>query len=144
MIGKAEWFTARKFGWGLGVRTKEGVAYIIAFVALLFLVNMLPIDQTYKLLATGLIVLVLVLDTVHMMTKVYARLDEREQQHQAIAERNASFMAVAGITIYIVYMLMTADATLEKLYLPIGILLAMSIAKGATLVHLEMSEWKTD
>ncbi|VVB65865.1 Uncharacterised protein [Candidatus Gugararchaeum adminiculabundum] len=149
MIGKSEWFTPRKFGWGLGVRTKEGIVYIMVVAALIAGAANLPIPLEQRLIATFAVLGILVIDILHIMTKVYAKLDEREQKHQAAAERNAAFVAIACLVAYVGYVALTSgtlgqnaqivslSAIPEKLMLPVGILLAMSLAKGATLIYQE-------
>lgn len=138
MIGKPEWFCARKFGWGLGIKTKEGWFYILGVIAVLMAATYL-LPAQYRLPATMAIVAVLVVDVLSIMPKVYSKLDEREQRHQLIAERNASFVAVAGIIAYAFYLSFTLPAgQLEQQLLPlVGIVLAMALAKGATLMYVE-------
>lgn len=140
MIGNAKWFCPRKFGWGLGIRTKEGIFYMAAVAALAALVSVLPISAEFKWIGVAVIVLVVLVDVLHIMTQVYSKLDEREQAHEAMAERNSSFVAVVCLVGYIGYLSLSgADyaSYAEKLYLPVAILLAMSVAKGATLLYLE-------
>lgn len=138
VIGKPEWFCARKFGWGVGIKTKEGWLYILGIIAVVAAATyLLPLE--YRLPATFAIVAVLVLDVLAMMPKVYAKLDEREQRHQLVAERNASFTAVAGLVAYGAYLGITLPASqLEQQILPIaGIAVAMALVKGATLLYVE-------
>lgn len=139
MIGKPEWFCARKFGWGLGIRTKEGWAYIILAVLVIAGVSFLPLDAGMKMVAVGGLVALLVLDVLTIMPKVYSKLDEREQRHQLVAERNASFVAVAGVIGYALYLSATlpAGALEAQLFPLIGIAVAMAVAKGATLLYME-------
>jgi hypothetical protein len=140
MIGKAEWFCPRKFGWGLGVKKIEGFIYVVAIIVLATLVGFLPIAQEYRLGIIAALIAFVLIDVLHIMTKVYAKLDEREQAHQAMAERNAAFVAVVGLVAYAGYISLTSmgSATLDPmLVVPIAILLLMSLAKGATLIYLE-------
>lgn len=140
MIGKPEWFTPRKFGWGLGLGTKESVAYVIgiAFAVWMALAAKFPLGT--RIAVAGAVVALAVLDVIHIMMGVYARLDERERRHQALAERNASFVAVACLVSYIGFVALTsypAAPLLDRIAAPIAILLAMSLAKGGTLIYLE-------
>lgn len=139
MIGKPEWFCARKFGWGLGVKTKEGWAYIAIAALAAIGATMLPLDANAKIAAAGAVVAILVLDVLTIMPKVYSKLDEREQRHQLVAERSASFVAVAGIIGYALYLSATLPkSAMEQQLLPlIGIAVAMAMAKGATLMYME-------
>ncbi len=141
MIGKPEWFAPRKFGWGLGLRTKKGVAYIVVAAALVSFAFSLPLPLEQRTLLAGCILAVFLADVLHIMTSVYSKLDEREQRHQAMAERNSSFSAVAVLAAYIVYLALTSEQNAvgmqEKLAVPITVLLAMALAKGTTLIYLE-------
>ena len=141
MIGKPEWFSARKFGWGLGIKSKEGLAYLLAIVAIAYVATLIPMPSQYKLAVIAAIIGIVLIDTLHIMTKVYSKLDEREQKHQAFAERNASFVAIVCLVAYIMYFALTSPQNspeiAEKVALPAAILVAMSIAKGATLIYLE-------
>jgi hypothetical protein len=139
MIGKPEWFSPRKFGWGLGIRTREGWMYIAAVVILMFAAMQLPIGAGLKAVAATAIAALLALDVLTIMPAVYAKLDEREQMHQLVAERNASFVAIAGIVAYALYTTMTLPIRqAEGQLLPlIGLAVVMAIAKGATLLYME-------
>ena len=141
MIGKAEWFSPRKFGWGLGLRTKESVAYVAIAVALVIGASSLPLPVEQRFAIAIAIGALLLADFLHIMLQVYSKLDEREQKHQAAAERNAAFVAVACIAAYLAFVAASSaegpQALQEKLLPPIAVLVAMSIAKGATLLYLE-------
>jgi hypothetical protein len=141
MIGKPEWFSPRKFGWGLGLRTKESVLYGIGIAAVIFTISLLPLSVDARMALIGVILAIVVADITHIMVFVYSKLDEREQRHQAFAERSAAFAAVACIFAYMGYMAFTSGqdeaAITEKIVFPVGMLLAMAIAKGGTLLYLE-------
>ena len=135
MIGKPEWFKPRKFGWGLGLRSKEGIIYVLAFVVLFAIINNAPIGEELKLMGTLVLVGVFLIDTLHIMLKVYGSLDEREQNHHMLAETNASYVAVAGILVYALYLtLVLGLEPSSMMVLPLlAILISMSLAKGVTL-----------
>ncbi len=142
MIGKPEWFTTRKFGWGLGVRSKEGLLYILAALILVVAVSELPIDDGAKLAGAGIIVGILLVDTLHIMTKIYTGLDERENKHQLIAETNAAYAGVFILAAIIVYQsvgpIFENRAPDPAVIMPAVVtLLAMSLVKGSTLFYLE-------
>lgn len=139
MFGNPKWFSPRKFGWGLGVNTWQGIAYILVMLALLAIVNVLPVELDYKLVLSGIVIAVFVIDILHIMMQVYSKLDERQQLHEALAERNASFVAIVGLVLYAFYVAMTiAPEMLEQYLIPlVGIALAMAAAKGFTLMYLE-------
>lgn len=99
MIGKAEWFTYRIFGWGLRPRTWQGWAYIGVAAALVLLAGVLPVDDLAKGVIISIVGGMLVVDTLHMMLKLPKVLDERERYHELVVERNVSWAAVASIVI---------------------------------------------
>ena len=141
MIGKPEWFSPRKFGWGVGFRTKESIFYTLGIVALVFIVTLLPLSLEAKTVMIAGVLAVAIADVLHIMVFVYSKLDEREQKHQAFAERSAAFAAVACIFAYVGFVTLTSgqDGAMigEKIAFPVGVLLAMALAKGGTLVYLE-------
>jgi hypothetical protein len=140
MIGKPEWFAPRKYGWGLGVRTKEGWLYILAFAVLAVIVSMLPLPVMQREVLVGVLAAVLVLDVLHIMLKVYSGLDERLQIHEAMAERNSSFVAVACLLGYAAFEAATAAPEAGMSWAiapPLAILVLMALAKGSTLLYLE-------
>lgn len=139
MIGKPEWFGTRRFGWGVSVRTNEGRAYVLVIGLLVAFLWASKLEPALKggLLA-GLFALI-VLDILSVMRQVYSGLDEREQTHQLIAERNASFVGVAGLAALVVYLAFTLPAQEIVRQLPpvAAIVVAMALAKGVTLLYLE-------
>ena len=141
MIGNPKWFKPRKFGWGLGIGTNESKLYVMGvIIAVAAVLLLLPTPLEIRLMLTGLIVLIVVLDMLHMMMEVYKRLDEREIKHQAIAERNASFVAVIGLVAWMAYNSLSTypiRPSFEQMAMPIGILIAMAFSKGITLLYLE-------
>ena len=142
MIGKPEWFMPRKFGWGLGIRSWQGVAYIAVWMAVVAAIGILPISLEIRCGLIGLVILVIFADTLNIMGKVYSKLDEREEKHQLVAERNAAFTAVAGIIVYLGYVVALGISrnqppAMEQVGGLVAVLVAMSIVKGATLLKLE-------
>ncbi|MFA5106620.1 MAG: hypothetical protein WC506_06705 [Candidatus Micrarchaeia archaeon] len=139
MFGNPKWFTPRKFGWGLGVNTWQGIAYILVFVAIVLVINALPMPLDIRLGLSALAIGILLIDVLHIMTQVYSGLDEREQMHQALAERNSAFVAVVGLVVYGFYLsLAVKPEALEPLLLPLIVVgLGMAAAKGFTLIYLE-------
>ena len=139
MFGNPKWFCPRKFGWGLGIKEWQGIAYILVFAAVMLLINVMPIQLDYRLALSGIAVAVLVIDILHIMIQVYSKLDEREQMHQALAERSASFVAVVGLLVYGFYISLSLKPEMyaAALFPLVGIGLAMAAAKGFTLIYLE-------
>jgi len=106
LIGKPEWFTYRKFGWGIAPKTWQGWVYV-AIVALVagFLVS-ITITSALKVWIFGILFGVIMIDIIHIMTKLAKVHDERENHHQLIIERNCSFAAIAalfGVALYQTY-----------------------------------------
>jgi Kef-type K+ transport system membrane component KefB len=136
MIGKAEWFTTRKFGWGLGVKTREGVIYVIGILALLALISILPIDGDLKFMSSGILIGLVILDTAHIMVQIHSNLDEREQKHQMLAETVASYIGILSLSVFLIYLILVSPNHRPDWNIIgpiIAILLAMSFAKGITL-----------
>jgi uncharacterized membrane protein (DUF485 family) len=144
MIGKPQWFTYRIFGWGLRPKTKEGWYYIGVFILLLLGVAYLPIQETLKLYAMIALVVILILDTLHIMAQLPKVSDERENYHQLIIERNASFAAIFAIIAIAFYQAFKNCAfTTNYQGLPfdmslIIVLLVMVVAKILTTVYTKM------
>ncbi len=148
MFGKPEWFTPRKFGWGLGVRSWQGFAYIAVIAFIISAVWASPIAKDAKMLASIIFLAVVALDFIDIMRTVYSRLDEREQKHQLIAERNASFVAVAALIAYVILSMLsnmpakTTPFSWDIMWNPqwfvlMGLLVLMGVTKGVTLLVLE-------
>ncbi|RLG19920.1 hypothetical protein DRN67_01350 [Candidatus Micrarchaeota archaeon] len=144
MIAKPEWFAPRKFGWGLGIRTKEGWLYILSAFALIFAAAMLPYPEQYRPFAMGAVILFFLLDALSVMPKVYAKLDERERLHQLTAERNATFAAVVvlgGSILYYSTLPALGNETNKGVLVVCALtLLSMALAKGLTLMRMEHEE----
>lgn len=103
MFAKPEWFGRRKYtGWGLTPKTWQGWAYIgviIVPIAALEFLTFLTAGQKMGLsLGWAAFMAIDILDTMAHMKK-----DEREERHEAIAERNAAWMMVAALTAGIAY-----------------------------------------
>jgi cobalamin synthase len=97
MIGKAKWFTRRKYlGWGLMPITWQGWAYTAVMVLPLVVMPFFQVNE----ITLGLIVawfVVFGLDMILIMAKVPR--DERDAFHEAIAERNALWAIVCTLAV---------------------------------------------
>lgn len=138
MIGKPQWFKRRKYGgWGLFPATWQGVAYVGVFVAIVALIQALPIDETIKLTITFGLVILLILDVVDIMRKL--PMDERERIHEAISERNALWtmivVLVAGLGYQSVMTSMTNSFQIDPVILIA--LLAATAAKAISNLYLD-------
>lgn len=106
MIGQPEWFKYRTFGWGLSPKTWQGWVYLGVFALLLGFVTAVTFNSAIKLWVYAILLGVLMLDVIHIMTKMDKVMDERENYHQLIIERNCSFAAIvalSGVAIYQAY-----------------------------------------
>jgi len=100
MIGKAEWFSRRKYtGWGLTPKTWQGWVYVLVMILPFVAINYLPIqNKTIFMISWALISIA---DFIHMMFTL--KKDERETKIEALAERNATYAIIAILTIGIGY-----------------------------------------
>ena len=97
MIGKPEWFTYRIFGWGIRPKTWQGWVYLAFFAGILGFTAAVTINRAANAWVFGIVGGLLMLDIIHIMTKMPKVHDERENQHQLIIERNVSFAAILAI-----------------------------------------------
>ena len=142
MIGKPEWFATRKFGWGLGIKSWQGIGYIMVIALIYGAVYAAPINEGMRIGIAVIVSALIIADMLHIMYSVYSKLDEREEKHQLVAERNAAFTAIAIMIIYFSYLSFSASLTgvhpdLSIFVLPVIVLVGMSVVKGTTLVLLE-------
>lgn len=139
MLGKAKWFTRRKYsGWGLSPKTWQGWLYILVFILLVALINYLPITQSVKLVLTISLICLLLIDVVHIMLTL--KKDERETKHEAIADRNALWVMLVVLIIGILYQTVTTSLNNQVPqvdYFLIGAILAAVIMKGITNYYLD-------
>ena len=97
MIGKPEWFTYRIFGWGVRPKTKEGYIYILVWIAVIAAIAALPLEEMLRALLFVVALVVIVIDTMHIMMQLPKVHDERENLQQLIIERNCSFAAIFAL-----------------------------------------------
>lgn len=137
VIAKQEWFVRRKYGgWGLFPKTWQGWAYLIVFLAILFGVQMLPISSNTKMIATVVLAIFLIIDTLQAMAKL--KKDEREKLHEAIAERNALWAVIAVIVLGVGYQV--ASSVVKNNLSAIDPFLIMAIA-AALIVKAISNIW---
>ncbi|MCL5113561.1 MAG: hypothetical protein M1372_00125 [Patescibacteria group bacterium] len=102
MIAKPNWFNRRKYtGWGLMPKAWQGVVYVVIIVAVIVFIQNLALDETLKMILTGIWAIFVLIDVLQVMASI--KLDEREQKIEAIAERNASWTMVASTALVILY-----------------------------------------
>lgn len=142
MIGKPEWFQRRKYGgWGLAPKTWQGWLYIIIFVLLLFTIQLLPLNFWIKLTATLFLGIILVIDTIIMMS--YIAKDEREKIHEAIAERNALWAIIIVLCVGIAYQTSIATLKMQAYYIDPIIIIALFaglLVKAITNIYLDRKD----
>ncbi len=138
MVGKAKWFTRRRYtGWGLMPKTWQGLVYIMAIAGVIAFIQALKIAENLKLIFTAVWVILILVDVLHVMASM--KLDEREQKIEAIAERNAAWAMIASIAISILYVTtvgkeLTGTELMPALIFP---LVAGVIVKAASNVILD-------
>ncbi|MFH1848801.1 MAG: hypothetical protein ABH879_01290 [archaeon] len=142
MIGKAEWFTRRKYGgWGLTPRTWQGWVYIAAwFIPFMAFQSLGFWDTATRFIVTGVWLGLLVLDVLNIM--MHLKKDEREKIHEAIAERNAAWAMVAVLVIGLLYEI-TTSALEQRFYANPTIVIALFaglIAKSASNIYLDRTQ----
>ena len=142
MIGKPEWFSRRKYtGWGFNPVTWQGWAYICLIALPPFAFNTLyngPAE--IRIGAMVVWAVIFIVDAIDIMAKL--KKDEREEAHEAIAERNAAWVMVLVLAIGIAYQAASSIASGTLLVDPFilaAIALAL-IAKGATNIYLDRKD----
>jgi hypothetical protein len=138
MIGKPEWFTYRIFGWGVRPRTWQGWAYLAAITAIVGLIEFVPIANTIRIWCFGILAGIVMLDVIHIMTRLDKEHDEREKLQQLIIERNCSFAAVVAM-IAIAAFQAFKNRHLAKIGLPID--LSILIVIGVMAITKIVSTW---
>lgn len=128
MIGNPKWFNVRKYtGWGLTPNCWQGWVYILVFISLVTIISSLPIALNLKNIFTGVLVVLLLMDTFHMMSQI--KKDERERLHEAIADRNALWFMIFVLLI---------GAIINQIVDPIFIIaiIGAMVVKSATQFYL--------
>ncbi len=138
MIGKPNWFTYRIFGWGIRPKKWQGWAYILVFMAAVFLTFMLPLAENIKIWIIGIIIAIGVIDALHLMMLLPKVHDERENRNQLIIERNVSFAGIAALVIVMLYQAYKNNFTGEMPFDPalIVVVLIMLAVKIVSTIYL--------
>ena len=139
MLGKADWFQKRKYGgWGIAPKTWQGWVYILTFIAILLIFQLLPFWNDFqRFVFTGVWLLILSVDVIQIMINL--KKDELEKIQEAVAERNASWAMAFVLTIGILYQLISSGLQ-EKIEL--DPFLALALAGG--LIAKSISYWKLE
>jgi len=138
MLGKPHWFKRRKYGgWGFWPCCWQGWVYLAAIALPLFIIQAVPSwSDEFRLAAMFIWGLVILLDTVHIMSKMPK--DERERLHEAIAERNALWAMLAVLCAGVAYQVAQGMASGKVAVDPVIFiaLFAGVMAKAATNIPL--------
>jgi hypothetical protein len=139
MLGKADWFQKRKYGgWGIAPKTWQGWVYILTFIAILLIFQLLPFWNDFqRFVFTGVWLLILSVDVIQIMINL--KKDELEKIQEAVVERNASWAMAFVLTIGILYQLISSGLQ-EKIEL--DPFLALALAGG--LIAKSISYWKLE
>jgi hypothetical protein len=138
MIGKAEWFSRRKYsGWGLTPKTWQGFLYIAVIIFLFVLIQELVLRPGIRMVSVIVLASIFLADFLHIMASI--KLDEREVKIEAIAERNASWTMVTTSALVLIYFI-ELNKVLEKEFMS-GLIMAPIItgliAKASTNFYLQ-------
>jgi hypothetical protein len=102
MFGKPEWFQRRKYlGWGLAPRTWQGWVYILVLAIPLIIIPLVPGPDAWKVPALIVWAGLFAIDLIRLM--IILKKDERETQHEAIAERNAAWVMITIVAVGVAY-----------------------------------------
>lgn len=103
MIGKAEWFTRRKYGgWGLFPKVWQGWVYVLAIATPFILMQYTNfLSEKAKIVFMVVWGIIIAVDMIDIMARL--KLDEREKIHEAMAERNALWAVIVVITAGVAY-----------------------------------------
>lgn len=140
MLGRPEWFTFRRAGWGLAPRTWQGWVYVFCFLAVWGLISIAPLPEDVRAKLSFTVVGLLVLDAVSIWAAMGRQHDEREHLHQLIIERNCSIAAVSAVVAAMVLEAWRgAPSAVDSLPFDpmlIGILGAMAVTKLVSSIWL--------
>lgn len=102
MIGKAKWFSPRKYGgWGLVPNCYQGWLYIFIAALPIIIVKYLPLAQNLKDIFTYSWLAIFIFDLITII--IHLPKDEREASHEAIADRNALWAILLVLIVATVY-----------------------------------------
>jgi len=138
MIGKKEWFKRRKYsGWGVVPATWQGWMYTAVMISPLAVLSFMQVNEAVPAV---LIVwfIIFAIDMVDIM--IHVPKDEREREHEAIAERNALWVIIAVLATGVAFEVAQNTAQGKDVLVDPVILIALVtgvIAKGATNWYLD-------
>lgn len=103
MIAKKEWFERRKYGgWGVIPKTWQGWLFLVLVILPFVIFQLLPQwSDKIRLYVTIIWLFYLLLEIIPIM--IFLKRDEREDQIEAISERNASWFMSLVLTFGILF-----------------------------------------
>lgn len=143
MIGKPKWFTYKLFGWGIRPKTWQGWLYILAWIILVVLAGILPLSEMIKGLIITILIIVIVVDSLHILSQLGKYHDERQKSHQATGDRNACYAAIAAILIIVVYQTLGLNIVFSDIPFDssiILVLIVMGVTKGISTIVLNKTK----
>jgi hypothetical protein len=144
MIGKASWFSMRKYGgWGITPKKWQGWFYIFCFIIPFAIFQAMPIwSQDTRLVVTIIWFVVLFMDVFDIM--IHLKKSKAEEFNEAICERNASWMIVLVLVIGFLYELIKSGLENQVLINPFIVLALIlgSLTKSITMLRLDRKRKK--
>ncbi|MFA5259072.1 MAG: hypothetical protein WC402_03265 [Candidatus Pacearchaeota archaeon] len=119
MIGKPEWFKRRKYsGWGVTPKTWQGWLYIAIVILPFALFQSLPFwDNPTRIAVTVIWAIFLLIDIFDIMIRM--KKDERENRHEAVAERNALWAIMIILVIGLIYQVISSSLNNQVIFDPV-------------------------
>ena len=106
MWANPKWFKRRKYtGWGLTPKTWQGWTYSFALVGILvlliFITASMDLSSWQQLSIVVIPAIIILAEFISIATNLEK--DERETQHEALAERNVAWFMVTVVTVGLSY-----------------------------------------
>lgn len=137
MIGRPEWFGQRRYGgWGIVPKTWQGWIYIVVIVLPIIAVTKLTGDRNLQNNLSAIWMGCVLLDVIDIMVRI--KRDERERQHEALAERNAAWAMVflLGGAVVVQTLVSASNQSVQVDPWILIVLVGGAITKAATNLYL--------
>jgi uncharacterized membrane protein len=141
MLGNPKWFKRRKYcGWGVTPANWQGWVYCLGMLSSLILAGMLTswvgLQENQQIVILLSILAFFLLDSLLILSKIDK--DERESSHEAIAERNASWLMVSILVLSILYQVIRSTSHGELSFDPFLLLTLLGgiLAKALTNIYI--------
>ncbi|MFA5724498.1 MAG: hypothetical protein WC979_09665, partial [Candidatus Pacearchaeota archaeon] len=114
-----EWFKRRKYsGWGVTPKTWQGWLYIAIVILPFALFQSLPFwDNPTRIAVTVIWAIFLLIDIFDIMIRM--KKDERENRHEAVAERNALWAIMIILVIGLIYQVISSSLNNQVIFDPV-------------------------